>query len=149
MGAERPVLIILHILGASIWIGGMLILALGVLPKAKKAKSSAILRNFEGSFHILGMTALTVQLLTGFRIAMIYAGGMKYLFDFTNHAAVLFVWKMLFIILTMVVFVLFKKKTLANLTDENVSSASAMVWVLALLAIGLMILGLGFSRGIV
>lgn len=149
MGMEKSVLIILHILGASIWIGGLLIMALGVLPKAKKANNSLLLRDYEGSFHILGMIALTLQFLTGFRLAMIYAGGMKGLFDFSNHAAVLFIWKLVLILLTMGLFVVFKKKTLSALTDSNISSASAMVWILTIIALALMILGLGFSRGIV
>jgi putative copper export protein len=149
MGIERSILVILHILGASIWIGGMLIMALGVLPKAKKTNDASLLKNYEGSFHILGMIALTIQFLTGFRLAMIYAGGMKGLFDFSNHAAVLFMWKLVLILATMGLFVVFKKKTLSKLDPTNVSSASAMIWVLTLLSLGLMILGLGFSRGIV
>lgn len=149
MGMEKSVLIILHILGASIWIGGLLIMALGVLPKAKKANNSSLLKDYEGSFHILGMIALTLQFLTGFRLAMIYAGGMKGLFDFSNHAAVLFIWKFVLILLTMGLFVIFKKKTLSTLTDSNISSASVMVWILTIIALALMILGLGFSRGIV
>ena len=124
-------------------------MALGVLPKAKKANSASIIKDYEGSFHILGMIALTIQFLTGFRLAMIYAGGMKGLFDFSNHAAVLFIWKLALILLTMGLFVVFKKKTLSALTDNNISSASAMVWILTLIAVGMMFLGLGFSRGIV
>ncbi len=149
MGIEKSILVILHILGASIWIGGMLIMALGVLPKAKKANDASLLKDYEGSFHILGMIALTMQFLTGFRLAMIYAGGMKGLFDFSNHLAVLFVWKLALLILTIVLFVFFKKKTLAKLTDENVASASNMVWNITIFAIALMVLGLGFSRGII
>lgn len=149
MGMEKSVLIILHILGASIWIGGMLIMALGVLPKAKKANNASLIKDYEGSFHILGMIALTLQFLTGFRLAMIYAGGMKGLFDFSNHAAVLFMWKLVLILLTMGLFVVFKKKTLSALVNSNVSSASSMIWILTLISIALMVLGLGFSRGIV
>ncbi len=149
MGIERSILVILHILGASIWIGGMLIMALGVLPKAKKAKDAALLKNYEGSFHILGMIALTIQFLTGFRLAMIYAGGMKGLFDFSSHPAVLFIWKLVLILITMGLFVVFKKKTLSVLDNSNISSASTLIWVLTLISITLMVLGLGFSRGII
>ncbi len=149
MGMEKSVLIILHILGASIWIGGMLIMALGALPKAKKANDASLLKNYEGSFHILGMIAITIQFLTGFRLAMIYAGGMKGLFDFSNHAAVLFMWKLVIVLLSAGLFVVFKKKTLSNLDNNNISSASAIVWIIAVLAIAQMVLGLGFSRGII
>ncbi|MER3327946.1 MAG: hypothetical protein RIF34_00095 [Candidatus Kapaibacterium sp.] len=149
MGIERSILVILHILGASIWIGGMLIMALGVLPKAKKANKASILLDYESSFHIIGMIALTIQFITGFRLAMIYTGGMKGLFDFSNHLAILFAWKLALLLLTMGLFVFFKKKTLAKLTDENIASASNMIWNITIFAIALMILGLGFSRGII
>ncbi|MEZ4724873.1 MAG: hypothetical protein R2863_09495 [Candidatus Kapaibacterium sp.] len=149
MGIERSVLVILHILGASIWIGGMLIMALGVLPKAKKSNDASLLKNYEGSFHILGMIALTIQFLTGFRLAMIYAGGMKGLFDFSNHLAVLFVWKLVLILATMGLFVIFKKKTLSSLESDKISNATSMIWLLTLISIALMVLGLGFSRGII
>src|SRR6056300_496674 len=146
MGAEQITLLILHILGASVWLGGLMIFAIGVVPKARKEGSIARTRSFESSFHILGMIAITIQFLTGLRLAMIYVGGMKGLFDFSNHGAVLFLWKLVLIIVSMVVFVIFKKKLKAA-ADDNPCSVSPFIWLL--LAIALMVLGLGFSRGIV
>jgi putative copper export protein len=148
MGAEKVTLLILHLLGASVWIGGLVILAIGVAPKARKEGSIARTRSFESSFHILGMVAITLQFLTGFRLAMIYVGGMKGLFDFSNHGAVLFLWKLVLILVSMAVFVVFKKK-LKSAADDNPSSVSPYVWIMMLLSVALMVLGLGFSRGII
>lgn len=149
MGIEKIVLLVLHILGASIWIGGLLIFTLGVIPNAKKQNNGSLITNFEKSFHILGMVALTVQLLTGFRLAMIYLGGMKGLFDFSFHGAYLFVWKLSLILISMGLFVMFKKKALPAVAGGDFGKSSSMLWLLSLLALALMVLGLGFSRGIV
>lgn len=148
MGVEKITLIILHLLGASVWLGGLLIFVIGVLPKANKAQSIVPTRNYENAFHIAGMVALTLQFLTGFRLAMIYVGGMKGLFDFSNHGAVLFLWKLVLILISMAVFVIFKKK-LKSAKDDDPCSVSPFVVTLLVLALGLMVLGLGFSRGIV
>lgn len=148
MGAEKITLLILHLLGASVWLGGLMIFAIGVVPKARKEGSIARTRSFESSFHILGMIAITIQFLTGFRLAMIYVGGMKGLFDFSNHGAVLFLWKLILILVSMAVFIIFKKKLKAA-ADDNPCSVSPFVWLMLVLAIALMVLGLGFSRGIV
>jgi hypothetical protein len=48
----------------------------------------------------------------------------------------------------MAVFVVFKKKLKAA-ADDNPCSVSPFVWLMLVLAIALMVLGLGFSRGIV
>ena len=55
-----------HILGACIWVGGHLYLCLCILPKAVRHQDSQPILNFENSFEKLGMTALIVQVLTGF-----------------------------------------------------------------------------------
>ena len=45
--------------------------------------------------------------------------------------------------------VIFKKKTLSSLESDKISNATSMIWLLTLISIALMVLGLGFSRGII
>lgn len=73
--------LILHILGATIWIGGHLVLVLGILPRALKEErtgGSAGARRvleFEQSFAWPGLLALALQLVTGIYLANVYLGG--------------------------------------------------------------------------
>jgi putative copper export protein len=60
-----PLLVIVHALAATVWTGGHLVLDLGVLPRALRAKSAAQVRAFEEVFEPLGLTALAIQVLTG------------------------------------------------------------------------------------
>jgi putative copper export protein len=61
-------LVILHLLGATVWVGGHLVLAATVLPKALAARDPQVLLGFEGGFEKLGMPALAIQILTGFTL---------------------------------------------------------------------------------
>ncbi|AIE72714.1 MULTISPECIES: hypothetical protein [unclassified Synechocystis] len=58
-------LIIVHVLGATIWTGGHLILALRFLPDALKKKDIAIVEQFEERFETLGLIALAGQIISG------------------------------------------------------------------------------------
>lgn len=59
------ILLLIHVLGATIWTGGHLVLALTVLPKVLRERSPAELLRFEGAYERIGMPALLVQVLTG------------------------------------------------------------------------------------
>ncbi|WP_300520066.1 CopD family protein [Aliiroseovarius sp.] len=58
-----------HVLGASIWTGGHLVLATTVLPRALTAGDPGILLRFEQGFERIGIPALVVQVATGLWLA--------------------------------------------------------------------------------
>lgn len=59
----------LHVLAATIWTGGHLVLAFTVLPRALRARDPAILTGFEAGFEKIGIPALLVQVATGLWLA--------------------------------------------------------------------------------
>ncbi len=59
-----------HILAATIWVGGHLVLALGVLPVALRTRDPAPVQAFEERYERLGIPALLVQVITGLWMAM-------------------------------------------------------------------------------
>ncbi len=59
----------LHILAATIWTGGHIVLATTVLPRALKAADPRILLDFESGFEKVGMPALLVQVVSGIWMA--------------------------------------------------------------------------------
>ncbi|MDI5891333.1 CopD family protein [Halomonas rhizosphaerae] len=62
-------LLLLHLLGATIWTGGHLVLAVTILPRVLKGKDVAALHWFEEGYEKLGMPALVVQIITGLWLA--------------------------------------------------------------------------------
>lgn len=93
-------LLFFHILGACIWVGGHLYLSLCVLPKAVLEQDSQIVLNFENSFEKLGMSALVVQVITGFYMAHQYLPTFALLGNTDNPIAVLVMMKIAWLVLT-------------------------------------------------
>ena len=58
--------LILHLFGASIWVGGHLYLLIRLMPDFIRQNDTAGFLAFERSYEPLGMTALGVQIITGF-----------------------------------------------------------------------------------
>lgn len=57
--------LLIHLLAATVWTGGHLILALRILPLALREKSPERLRQFESSYALIGLPALLIQLASG------------------------------------------------------------------------------------
>lgn len=63
------VVLVLHLLGAAVWAGGHLVLALVVLPRALRERDAQRVSEFEAAFEKLGLPALAVQVATGLWLA--------------------------------------------------------------------------------
>jgi putative copper export protein len=61
--------LLLHLLGATVWVGGHLMLVAVVLPPALKKRSVRRLMNFERQFERIGIPALITQVVTGVWLA--------------------------------------------------------------------------------
>lgn len=58
-------ILLLHVLGATVWTGGHIVLACSVLPRAMRERSCEALLQFETGFEKLGLPALVIQALSG------------------------------------------------------------------------------------
>lgn len=56
-------ILVLHVLGATVWTGGHLVLALTVLPRALRERSIAELQRFEVGYERVGIPALVLSVL--------------------------------------------------------------------------------------
>jgi len=65
-------LILLHVLCATIWVGGHLIVSIGFLPRALQKKNPNIILDFEKQYERIGIPALLIQVITGISMALIY-----------------------------------------------------------------------------
>lgn len=91
-------LIILHVLGATIWIGGHLILSLRYLPEAIRNKNPEIIKSFEKKYEIIGLPSLIIQVITGVWMAISYYK--VSLFGFANSIESLVSIKLFLLLLT-------------------------------------------------
>lgn len=63
-------LLTLHVLGATIWVGGHLLLAVAILPGAWRARDPDPIRAFESRYERIGLPALILQVVTGIWLAL-------------------------------------------------------------------------------
>ena len=62
-------MLFLHVLGATVWTGGHLVLALTWLPRVLRERSPEQLVRFEQGYERIGMPALVLQIVTGLWMA--------------------------------------------------------------------------------
>ena len=62
-------MIFLHVLGATVWTGGHLVLAVTWLPRVLRERSPEQLLRFEQGYERIGMPALVLQIVTGLWMA--------------------------------------------------------------------------------
>ena len=112
------VLLLLHLLGATVWAGGHLVLATTVLPRALRAKRAAILTDFEAGYERLGMPALAVQIVTGLALAYRLLGGPGHWLE-GNPLARVVQLKLLFLAGTVALAIHAKTRVIPRLSDDN------------------------------
>ena len=121
------ILLTLHLLGAAIWTGGHLVLALTVLPRALRAKRASILTEFEQGFERVGLPALVVQIVTGLWLAHRLLGSPANWLESTPLAQVVQM-KLAFLAGTVALAVNAKTRVIPRLRDENLP---VMAWHIA------------------
>ena len=62
-------MLFLHVLGATVWTGGHLVLAVTWLPRVLRERSPEQLVRFEQGYERIGMPALVLQIVTGLWMA--------------------------------------------------------------------------------
>jgi putative copper export protein len=121
------ILLTLHVLGATIWTGGHLVLATTVLPRALRAKRASILTDFEQGYERVGMPALAVQIVTGLWLAHRLLGSPANWFSDAPLAHIIHI-KLLCLAGTAALAIHAKTRVIPRLTDDNLP---VMAWHIA------------------
>jgi len=77
-------ILIFHLLAASVWVGGHLVLSIRYLPEAFKKKDVSVLVNFKNKFEPVGLPSLAILLVTGILMAYHYDVTFTKWFSFAN-----------------------------------------------------------------
>ncbi len=139
-------LIILHTLGATIWVGGHLILSLSVLPEAWRKRDHRIIQAFEEKFERIGIPALLLQVITGLWMAVNYLPVSRWL-DLTETTSSLISLKLLLLLLTILLAVHARFYILPKMDDKKIPFLAVHILSVTLLGILLLITGLSFRLG--
>jgi putative copper export protein len=136
-------LILLHVLGATVWAGGHLILSIGFLPKALKEKNIRIILDFERQYERVGIPALLLQVITGFWMATIYVPFDDWFSLATPHHV--YLWIKIVLLLSTIGFAIHARLFIVpNLTVEKLPSLAFHIIVATVLAVSFVVTGLSF-----
>jgi putative copper export protein len=129
----------LHVLGATIWAGGHLTLAMTILPDALKQQRAAIVSEFEQRFERIGIPALAVQIITGLWLAHHLLGSPDNWLGSSPVAHVIQL-KLALLAMTLGLALHARLRVIPNLSDETLASLAWHIRAVTLAAV-LLVLG--------
>jgi putative copper export protein len=115
-------LVILHTLGATVWVGGHLVLAVTILPKALRSCDPDRIHQFEEHFEGFGLAALLIQVITGLWLTWIYFPGFQNFLSFDSYLSTYIGIKLLLLLGTLALAVHARFFIIPNLAKENLNS---------------------------
>ncbi|HNT51477.1 MAG TPA: CopD family protein [Cyclobacteriaceae bacterium] len=136
-------LILMHVLGASVWVGGHLVLSIGFLPRALRTKDVSIITGFERGFEPIGIPALLTQIITGLWMASIYIPPTHWFSLVTTHHQYLWI-KIGLVLGTLGLAVHARFFIIPKLTNQNLPSMAFHIVMVTVLAVALLLTGLSF-----
>jgi putative copper export protein len=140
-------LVIVHALAATLWTGGHLVLDLGVLPKALRARDAGAIRAFEETFEPLGLSALAIQVVSGLWMVGIELPGFRGLFNPANPIGVLAGVKLLLLAATVGLALHARLRLIPHLRDDNLAPLAWHIRGITALAIAFVVVGAGIRLG--
>ncbi len=142
-------LVVLHLLGASVWVGGHLVLSLSVLPRALRARDPAIISEFESGFERLGIPALLVQVVTGLWLAYHWAPDIAGWFFPSTPAARLVLVKLALLAATVALAVHARLRVVPQLNAATLRILAYHIVAVTLLGVALLVVGVAIRTGVV
>jgi putative copper export protein len=141
------ILVALHLLGASIWVGGHLVLALSVLPRAMRANDPAIVRDFELGYERLGLPALALQIVTGVWLAQRWIPDLAGWMSPATPQAWLIVIKLGLVVVTALLGAHARLRIIPKLDASRLPVLRAHIVAVTIVAVLLLVLGVGARTG--
>ena len=130
-----------HLLGATMWTGGHLILTLSILPEALRRRDPEPVRRFERVYERVGVPALAVQIATG-----LWLDPQDWL-QLDDPAARTILLKLACVVATAALGLHARLKLIPNLTPRSLPWLGCHIVAVTLLALLFVGLGLSFRFG--
>lgn len=140
-------LLLIHILAATLWTGGHLVLALGFLPRILRERSVAELIAFESSYEKWGMSALILQVISGLWLAHIRLPDVGAWFAGESFVARLILLKLALLGLTLAVAMDARLRIIPRLSAETLPAMAVRIRLITLLGVAFVIVGTTFRTG--
>lgn len=140
-------LLLLYLLGATIWTGGHIVLAVVVLPRALRERSPRVLLDFESVYEKIGMPALIIQILTGLMLAYHLVPDLALWFDFDNPVSRVIMAKLGLLALTSCFATHARFRVIPTLSEETLKLMAWHIVPVTILSILFVFVGVSFRTG--
>ena len=139
--------LLLHVLAATVWTGGHLVLALAVLPRALKERSPTELIRFESGYERIGMPALLIQVVTGLWLAHRMVPDMREWISFDNPVSSLVGAKLVLLAVTVAIAADARLRIIPKLSADNLNSLAWHIMAVTGIAVLFVVIGVSFRTG--
>lgn len=141
-------MLLLHMLAATIWVGGHLVLAMTVLPRVLREKAVAELQRFENGYERIGIPALLVQVVTGIWLAYRLVPDVGRWFDFSEPITRLIAFKLILLAITIILAIDARLRVIPRLSEKNLVSLAFHVVPVTVVAVLFVVVGASFRTGL-
>ena len=138
---------LLHVLAATVWTGGHLVLTAVVLPRALKEKSPAELLRFESAYERIGIPALLIQIATGAWLSHHMLPEVGQWFSLENPVARLIAAKFALLGATAVLAADARLRIIPRLSEENLSTLAWHIVPVTVISVLFVVVGVSFRTG--
>lgn len=139
-------ILFLHLLAATVWTGGHLVLATTVLPRALRQRSPQMLLDFEQGYERIGMPALLLQVLTGLWMAHLLVPPAQWLSPDTPIARAI-AFKLVLLALTALIAAHARLRVIPRLSARTLPLMAWHVAAVTLLSVAFVAVGVSFRFG--
>ncbi len=139
--------VILHLLGAAVWIGGHIVLCAVVLPRALREKNPTPILEFEEGYERLGVPALIVQLLTGIYLAYHWLPEVSTWFSLESHLSTGIILKFVLFVTTVLLAVHARLRVHPRLSSENLHVLAIHIVSVTVLSLLFLVVGVTIRTG--
>lgn len=140
-------LLLLHILAATIWAGGHIVLSVVVLPNVLKQRSPGLLLSFESVYEKIGMPALIIQIITGVMLAHRLLPDVSQWFDLSNPVAHPIMLKLGLLALTAGFAINARFRVIPNLSPSNLNVMAWHIVSVTVISVLFVVVGVSFRTG--
>lgn len=140
-------LLTLHLLAATIWTGGHIVLSVVVLPRVLKERSASRLLEFESVYEKIGMPALIIQIITGLLLAHRMLPDVSLWFDMSIPVAQGITAKLTLLALTFLFAIDARFRVIPKLSSDNLNDMAWHIIPVTLFSILFVIVGASFRTG--
>ncbi|MEZ5505887.1 MAG: CopD family protein [Gammaproteobacteria bacterium] len=139
--------LLLHVLGATVWTGGHLVLSFCILPPALRERSPTYIRNFEQRFEKIGIPALLTQIVTGLYMASQLQPDPARWFGLDTVVSQTITLKLALLAATAALAVDARLRIIPKLTEHNLVSLAWHVIPVTIISVLFVVVGVSFRTG--